>query len=144
MLGFKWHWGSKDGGAESHVYAYGLECKALFSVLVLKFEDGTRDAYHSHAFDAVSWVLGPGSLHEIALPPSPAVPRGALSTTTYYEPSWRPIHTARETLHRVRSIGRTWVLTLRGPWLDTWTEAVPSREGKYEPRTLTHGRRVMN
>lgn len=136
----KFHWGSKDGGAESHVYAYGVEIKSLCSVLVLRFEDGTRDAYHSHAFDAVSWVVGPGSLHEIVQAPSPRI----LSTTTLYEPGVRPVYTARETFHRVRSIGRTWVLSLRGPWVDTWTEAVPSREGRYESRTLTHGRRVYN
>lgn len=140
MFGLKWHWGSKDGGPESHVYAYGLECKALFSVLVLRFENGTRDAYHSHAFNAVSWLLGSGDLHEIVKPGR----QGALSTTTYYEPSLRPIVTLRETYHQVASIGRTWVLTLRGPWVDTWTEAVANGRGGYDPRTLAHGRRVVN
>ena len=140
MFGFKWHWGSKDGGAESHVYAYGLELKSLFSVLVLRFEDGTRDAYHSHAFDAVSWVLS-GELEELVQHDR----FGVVSYTPHYhKPGEGMIHTARETVHRVRSIGTTWVLSLRGPWVDTWTESVPSREGRYTPRTLTHGRRVVN
>ena len=139
MFGFKWHWGSKDGGAESHVYAYGLELKSLFSVLVLRFEDGTRDAYHSHAFDAVSWVLS-GELVETAY--TNDAPTGV--AVDIHTPRVAPIVTLRETFHRVRSVGRTWVLSLRGPWADTWTESVPSREGRYIPRTLTHGRRVVN
>lgn len=133
----KFHWGSKDGGAESHVYAYGIEIKALVSVLVLRFEDGTRDAYHTHAFNAVSWVLS-GKLNEDQKLSSWE------NQFDTHKPSVHPIVTLRSTFHRVRSIGTSWVLSLRGPWADTWTEAVPSREGRYEPRTLTHGRRIYN
>ena len=46
---------SKDGGPDSTVWMYGIEVKWLFSILLLRFEDGSRDAYHSHAFDCVSW-----------------------------------------------------------------------------------------
>jgi hypothetical protein len=49
---------TKDGGAESTVWAHWLiEIKSLFSVALLRFEDGTRDAFHSHAFGCVSWVI---------------------------------------------------------------------------------------
>jgi hypothetical protein len=132
----KWHWGSKDGGAESHVYAYGLECKALASVLVLRFEDGSRDAYHSHAFDAVSWVLSGHLLEHVASPET---------GLHNYPPGVMPVRTLRNTFHRVISCGRTWVLSLRGPWVDTWVEAGPTKDdGRRTYSTLTHGRRVVN
>lgn len=118
--------GRKDGGPESHVTAYGFEWKAVGSVLVLRFAPGSRDAYHSHAFDAVSWVLGPGWLHEHATG----------FGEHWYARDGYPIHTPRERHHRVESRGVTWVLSLRGPWCDTWVDHPIGAE----PRTLTHGR----
>ena len=48
----------KDGGKESPVDGYFLiECKGLFSVALLKFNKGGREAYHTHAFDAYTWFL---------------------------------------------------------------------------------------
>lgn len=123
---------SKDGGAESTVWAYWLcEIKSLFSVAMLRFEDGSRDAYHSHAFDCVSWVLS-GHLTEV---------RVGWDTPGMYEhaPSWRPLVTRRTHLHKVVSRGRTWVLTFRGPWARKWLEYSSTRGFE----TLTHGRRVV-
>lgn len=118
----------KDGGPESHVWGLFVpEWKRLFSVVLLRFEDGTRDAYHSHAFNAVSWVLS-GRLLE----------RFVSGKTREHTPSWRPILTKREHCHRVTSYGRTWVLSFRGPWASTWQEFLPASE---VISTLTHGRR---
>ena len=48
----------KDGGPESKVDGYWLfRHKRLFTVALLRFSKGSREAYHSHAFNAVSWVL---------------------------------------------------------------------------------------
>jgi quercetin dioxygenase-like cupin family protein len=123
---------TKDGGAESTVWAHWLiEIKSLFSVALLRFEDGTRDAFHSHAFDCVSWVLS-GRLEE----------EHWVGGTDTHLPSLRPVVTRRDTFHRVRSVGRTWVLTFRGPWAPTWREAV--RAGNvYVARTLTNGRKEV-
>lgn len=127
---------TKDGGAESTVWAHWLiELKGLFSVALLRFEHGTRDAYHSHAFDCVSWVLS-GELHEQHYPCN----SGRLDI---HRAGLTPIVTRRNTYHRVRSIGRTWVLTFRGPWSKTWREAVPDGEGGYAERKLAHGRREV-
>jgi hypothetical protein len=53
----------KDGGPESPVEGYWLfEIKWLCSIVLLKFNDGGREAYHSHAFNALSWLLK-GDLH---------------------------------------------------------------------------------
>ena len=47
-----------DGGKNSGVTAYFLiEWKVLFSVGILRFNEGTREAYHSHAFNALTWWL---------------------------------------------------------------------------------------
>jgi len=123
------HFG-KDGGSESTVWGFWLiEIKSLFSVALLVFEDGSRDAYHSHAFDCISWVLRGELMEEMLM--SRARRR--------YCPSLRPIITRRSTFHKVVSRGRTWVLTFRGPWAPTWFEWIP-RRGMVE---LTHGRQEV-
>jgi hypothetical protein len=122
---------TKDGGAESTVWAHWLfEIKGLCSVVLLRFEDGSRDAYHSHAFDCVSWVLR-GKLVEF-------LNEGPVRR---YPASFRPVVTRRDTFHKVVSVGRTWVLTFRGPWADTWQEYLPKTR---EVRTLTHSRIVVS
>lgn len=48
----------KNGGPESRVWGYFLiEIKSLFSIVLLRFENGSRDAYHTHAFHCFSWLL---------------------------------------------------------------------------------------
>lgn len=120
---------TKDGGPESRVWAYWLFAwKALFSIVLLRFEDGSRDAYHDHAFSCFSWVLS-GRLSEIRI---------GWDEPGVYErrASWRPFVTRRTHLHKVVSHGRTWVLSFRGPWARTWREQLPSGA----QRILTHGR----
>lgn len=120
---------SKDGGKESRVWGYWLiEWKRFFSIGLLCFEDGSRDAYHSHAFNCISWVLW-GQLGE-QLKDYP-------DSTWFYYPSFRPVRTYRDTFHKVTSIGRTWVLTFRGPWAETWKEYLPTQNREL---TLTSGR----
>jgi len=120
----------KDGGPESHVAGFFfVEIKSLFSVVLLHFGSGSREAFHTHAFDAVSWLLS-GSLREHHIE----------GNRVWYRPSWRPIFTARETFHKVTSRGDSWVLSIRGPWAPHWHEYLPSEE-RYV--TLTHGRRVV-
>lgn len=119
---------SKDGGPESTVWANWLvELKSLFSVVLLKFADGSRDSFHSHAFTSVSWVLR-GSLSELHLNNGVAV---------QHKPSIWPVITKRTTFHRVVSNGTTWVISFRGPWAATWKEFDP-KTGNFI--TLTHGR----
>lgn len=127
----------KDGGPESKVWAYVLvEIKGLFSIMLLKFEDGSREAYHSHAFNAVSWVLR-GLLVEKSLT---TYGLGPNVRVLHYWPRLRPVFTGRDTFHKVTSIGRTWVLTFRGPWAKEWHEYLP---GTNTVLTLTHGRQVV-
>jgi hypothetical protein len=123
---------AKDGGPESTVTGYWLlELKKLFSIVLLRFDDGTRDAYHDHAFNSISWVLR-GKLVEYTLHG-----RGVRA----YRPSWRPIVTTRDTFHQVVSDKRSWVISFRGPWAKQWHEWNPST-GDYA--TLTDGREVID
>lgn len=120
----------KDGGPESHSTGFFLiEWKKAFSVVLLYFSDGSRDAYHTHAFNAVSWVLR-GKLVEHPLNGKPRV----------YASSFRPIFTPRAMFHKVESVGETWALSLRGPWVNQWREYLPSIRRFI---TLTHGRKVV-
>lgn len=128
---------SKDGGPESRVLAYWLvEIKWLFSIVLLRFEDGSRDAYHTHAFNSVSWVLS-GELQELHSPETKPDP---FDRCEWHFPGPFPVITRRKTSHKVTSTGTTWVLSFRGPWAKTWQEYVPST-GKTS--TLTHGRRPI-
>ncbi len=120
----------KDGGPDSTVWGYWLcEFKSLFSIAILCFEDGSREAYHSHAFNCFSWLIK-GHLTEENLG----------GPTKIYGPSIFPIFTYRNTFHKVTSKGRTWVLTFRGPWSKTWEEFNPNTE---EFTTLTNGRKIL-
>ena len=118
---------SKDGGPLSKVFGYWLvELKALFTIAVLRFDEGSREAFHSHAFDCWSWVLS-GQLEEHLED----------GTVNVYKASWRPVRTLRTTVHKVYGRApRTWVLTFRGPWAQTWQEV--QEDGTLV--TLTHGR----
>lgn len=121
FVGITLHWGSKDGGPASTVFMYGIECKALASILVLRFENGSRDAFHSHAFNTISWVLS-GELQEEHFPTEHTLRKWGCGFKSLYRAALRPVYTYRETCHRVVSRGRTWVLSLRSPWQETWTD----------------------
>jgi hypothetical protein len=130
MLLCKW---TKDGGEESHVHGfYLIEIKSLFTIVLLRFSPGTREAFHSHAFNAISWVLK-GELRETILN---NVFSGMAQFTNIYKPSLTPIYTYRDTFHRVFSIGTTWAISFRGPWIDWWKEFIPKKGFL----SLTHGR----
>ena len=122
----------KDGGKDSTVTGFWLiEIKSLFSIALLRFDNGSRDQFHSHAFNCISWVLH-GKLREEIFPPE--------RYDNIYKAGIRPVITKRSTFHRVLSMGTTWVLTFRGPWAKQWME--------YDPNThmssvLTHGRKVV-
>jgi hypothetical protein len=125
-------WNDKDGGPDSKVWCWGIESKRFGSVLFLKFGAGSREAWHSHAFNAISWVLSGAGLKEIELGLSR--PR-----VTLYHPSITPVHTYRETFHQVHGLSEaTWVLSFRGPWMDEWRE-----HNEHGAQTLTHGRKVV-
>ena len=131
-------WRDKDDGQDSKVLCYGIESKILGSVLVLSFGQGSREAFHSHAFNSWSWVLK-GWLKEIRLV------RETVGETDFliveHEPSFRPIRTFRDTVHMVLGMSpMSWVLTVRGPWLDTWREYLPKLKRWI---TLTHGRKEV-
>lgn len=133
-------WGAKDGGPASMVWMWGIESKRLGSILVLRFAAGSREAYHTHAFNAVSWLLS-GNLTEHQLPDrgvdwSPTVARMCI-----HWPGLRPILTWRSTYHKVcGGIGRSWALTIRGPWDGQWREYLPNEDRQVE---LTHGRKEL-
>ena len=120
----------KDGGSKSTVTGYWLiEWKQLFSVCLLHFEGKSREAYHTHAFNAISWVIK-GRLTEHLI----------CGKVVKYCPSLFPIVTLKNRFHKVDSDGSTWVLTFRGPWASTWKEWLPS---KRRFATLTHGRKEV-
>lgn len=123
---------SKDGGPESNVTGYWLiEWKKAFSIVLLRFDKGTREAYHNHAFHSVSWVLNGELLEDSRYPKLEQV---------YLAPSLTPVITTRERLHRVTGIAKvTWVVSFRGPWKDTWNEYFYSGL----KTTLTNGRHIV-
>ena len=119
----------KDGGPESHVTGFFfVEIKSLFSVVLLRFDNGTREAFHSHAFNAVTlWLKGAAIEHMLN------------GKSTFWVPGDLK-YTARNTFHKVEALETTWALSFRGPWSRTWKEFLPE-ENKFV--TLTHGRKVV-
>lgn len=121
---------AKDGGPDSNVTGYYIiEWKPVFSIVLLHFSDGSREAYHNHAFNAVSWVIS-GLLQENHL---------KIGHQWHY-PSWIPFLTMKHTFHKVFSVGDSWAFSLREPWEKTWREYLDN-ENRF--RTLTHGRKEI-
>jgi quercetin dioxygenase-like cupin family protein len=118
-----------DGGADSGVTGWFLiEIKPLFSVVVLRFSKGTRDAYHSHAFNALTlWLHGSVLEHDY---------EDSTKNRVWSAGSFK--YTPRDKIHMVEALETTWALSLRGPWIDRWKEY---KLGKLF--TLTHGRKVV-
>ncbi len=120
-----------DGGKESGVTGYFLvEWKPLFSIGILRFKKGSREAFHDHAFNAITWFLK-GNVTEEKID----------GTKKDYRPSFKPKITLRSSFHKVFAHDDTIAFTLRGPWNDTWQEFRP-KENKFV--TLTHGRKEIN
>lgn len=117
-----------DGGKESGVIGYFLiEWKPVFSIGLLHFKKGSREAYHNHAFNAITWWLC-GNVTELQ----------TSGIEKDFSPSLKPKITKRDCFHKVISHSDTWALTFRGHWMDTWNEL---RSGN--KITLTHGRKIL-
>lgn len=118
-----------DGGQGSGVTAFYLfESKRFGSVALLRFNTGSREAFHSHAFNAWTWWLRGLVREEFAEGSRPKL----------WAPSLRPKFTPRNCFHKIIALRTAWALTLRGPWHDRWQE---KRGNKYI--TLTHGRKEI-
>lgn len=119
-----------DGGKDSTVTGYFLiEIKSLFSIVLLKFNKGSRENYHSHAFNALTWFLY-GDLVEYNL-----------SKPNYkYKGKLIPKITKKSDIHKVFANKNSYAISLRGPWDDYWQEYNPM-SNKYI--TLTHGRKIV-
>lgn len=129
---------ASDGGKDSGVSAYFLiEWKRVFSIALLHFNTGTREAYHSHAFNALTlWLKGEVEEQRLQRLPLIFHTCRVITTKRYEGGDWKL--TTRDNMHRVKALTPAWALTFRGPWSDTWQE---DRNG--EIVTLTHGRKVV-
>lgn len=127
---------AKDGGPDSNVTGYWLiESKMFFSIALLRFSRGSRENYHNHAFNAISWILK-GNLLEYVKTNST---RESLHDLM---PSLLPVITTRNRMHKVYGCANaTWAITFRGPWANTWKEYAPKLK---QFITLTHGRKIVN
>lgn len=121
---------AKDGGKDSTVWGFWfVEIKSLFSIVLLCFEEGSREVFHSHAFNAFTWFIK-GEVNEHHLD-------GKILTC---KPSFIPKYTPRSCFHKVFAKKRTWALSIRGPWQNTWQEFLPKKQ-KFI--TLTHNRKEV-
>lgn len=118
---------SHDGGKDSGVTGYWLiESKSLFSIVLLRFSEGSREAYHSHAFNALTFWLK-GSVVEHFENGDPSLE---------WTPSFKPKLTLRHNCHKIFATKTSWAISFRGPWNNLWKE-VKNGEAYY----LTHGRK---
>ena len=120
-----------DGGKNSGVTGFWLfEIKWLFSIAFLRFAEGTRDNYHSHSFNALTWFIF-GKVEEQHLNGDKII----------WESSLIPKYTPKNTFHRVNALEITWAITFRGPWSKTWYEYDPENEDYIK---LSNGRKVID
>jgi len=118
-----------DGGDKSGVVGFFLiEWKPMFSIALLRFSKGSREAYHSHAFHAITFWLKGEVIEEMF----------DGTQKTFKGLTLKPKLTLRNCFHKVIGVTESWAFTLRGPWKDTWKE---SRSG--EEVVLTHGRKIV-
>lgn len=118
-----------DGGKDSGVTAYFLiEWKVVFSIGILHFKKGSREAYHNHAFNAITWWVS-GMVSE---------QKYEVINDKVFKPSFIPKYTSRNNCHKVFAFKDTWALTFRGNWIDFWFEI---KNGK--KTLLTHGRKKV-
>lgn len=122
---------AKDGGKDSTVTGYWLiESKSLFSIVLLRFDGFSRDAFHTHAFNSISWLLY-GGLEEKF--------KSNYKRLNWYSPSIVPIITKKDDFHKVNSLGTSWVISFRGRWDKTWKEHT-EQNNTY---TLSKGRKRL-
>lgn len=119
-----------DGGAKSTVTGFWIiELKSLFSIVILKFNNGSRENYHSHAFNALTWFVK-GSVDEYHKD-------GKVMT---WKASFRPKFTPKTCFHKIFANEVAYAISFRGPWDKTWKEYSPTDK---KDITLTHGRRIV-
>ena len=111
---------SYDGGSDSGVTGYWLiEAKSLFSIVLLHFSPGSRDAYHSHAFNALTWWLKGDVVEMFKHDPDPFNPPAKA-----WRPSLIPKWTPKNCFHKIIAGEKgAWALSFRGPWDPTWFES---------------------
>ena len=121
---------SHDGGKDSGVTGYWLvEIKWLFSIVLLKFNKGSREAFHSHAFNAFTWWIK-GSVTEHFVDGS---------TPKMWKPSWKPKYTPRDEYHKIIANEVSYAISFRGPWSKFWKETKGNTE-----TILTNGRKEVS
>lgn len=126
----------KDGGPQSPVTGYWLvEIKSLFSIVLLHFGKGTREAFHDHAFNAVTlWLKGYVFEHTLN--------RQTLQTVTKAYTPRQLKYTSHNHMHKVIAPEGAWALSFRGPWKKTWQEY--SARTKNFTTLMSPGRQVVN
>lgn len=101
-------------------------------MVLLRFNKGTREAFHEHAFNAVTlWLKGKVLEHILR------IDLGCSDIREYRAGQIKL--TPRACFHKIEALETSWALSIRGPWVDRWREF---RGGRFV--TLTHGRKELN
>ncbi len=121
----------KDGGKLSTVSGFWfVEIKSLFSIVLLRFDKGSRESFHTHAFNAITWWLT-GEVEEFYQEGGSKV----------WRPSLKPKYTPRSCFHKIFANKVSYAISFRGPWVNKWKEYTAATGSEI---TLTHGRLVVN
>jgi hypothetical protein len=125
---------SKDGGQDSHVTGlFIFEIKSVASFAILKFDKGSREVFHSHAFNALT----------IWLPGADVTEYHTNGQTENWGRQFVPQFkwTPRSTFHKIFANKTSFAITIRGPWAKTWLEYNAASK---LTTTLAHGRVPLN
>ena len=95
---------SHDGGPNSGVTGYWLiEWKLGFSIVLLRFSKGSREAFHSHAFNAWTWWIK-GRVMEYFADDRTPLP---------WRPSLKPKYPPRDCFHNMLMVSGLKILGLQ-------------------------------
>jgi hypothetical protein len=119
---------AKDGGKESPVTGlFLIEWKEVFSIVLLRFGEGSRENYHSHAFNALTFWMPLSKVKE-------CFPDGS-SKEWRFGFKWTP----KNNMHKIETSRVSYALSIRGGWDKTWDEYNETTNSRI---TLSKGRKV--
>ena len=121
---------SKDGGKKSTVTGlFLIEWKQAFSIAFLKFDQGSRENFHSHAFNAITFWM----------PGSDVTEHHTDGTKIDWHFGFKL--TPRNCFHKIYANKTSYAFTIRGRWVEEWKEY---NKANNETIVMTNGRKIRN
>lgn len=124
-------------GAQNVTELTILEYKKLFSIKLFKFHktDGKQDRFHTHAFNAYSFLLKGNYIEEVL--------DGDVIKKLPRNRS-RVLFIPKDSFHRITKSTNCTTILITGPWGKTFKELTDVGGGMYKETECGEGRKVLS